>query len=356
MHMNTKQKVTRRKILLFLPLVVFPLLGLGYYLFFLRDAEKEKQSIKKGINRELPDAAFKEEQPQDKYGYYQQSDRDSIKIKDNGLQSVAGRLGFLAHQEDPQTVAINEKLSLLDRELNRKEEPAAFPVPVGSTKVQQVPLKADVDRLEGLMRSMQENKTADPEMEQLNGMLQGILDIQHPGRVQQRLEQTKSLKADSQFRAIPAIVANHQKVVQGATIKLVLQDSVTLGGQHFAKGHSIFGICQLMNQRLLLNIKNIRLGTSIVPVDLTVYSLDGMEGINAPEAVFGDAVSGGADNALQSMQFLNGDQSIGVQAAGAGINTAKNLFSKKVRRIKVKLEAGQPVLLRNNKSNQQNFN
>lgn len=354
--MNTKQKVTRRKILLFLPLVVLPLLGLGYYLFFLRDAEKEKQSIKKGINRELPDAAFNEEQPQNKYGYYQQSDRDSVKIKDNGLQAVAGRLGFSAHQEDAQTVAINEKLSLLDRELNRKEEPAAFPVPVGSTKVQQVPLKADVDRLEGLMRSMQEHKTADPEMEQLNGMLQGILDIQHPGRVQQRLEQTKSLKADSQFRAIPAIIANHQKAVQGATIKLVLQDSVTLGGQHFAKGHSIFGICQLMNQRLLLNIKNIRLGTSIVPVDLTVYSLDGMEGINAPEAVFGDAVSGGADNALQSMQFLSVDQSIGVQAAGAGINTAKNLFSKKVRRIKVKLEAGQPVLLRNNKPNQQNFN
>ncbi|ALL06993.1 hypothetical protein AQ505_16770 [Pedobacter sp. PACM 27299] len=350
--MNTKQKVTKRKILLFLPLIVFPLLGLGYYLFFIRDAEKEKQLVKKGINRDLPDAAFTREQPQDKYGYYQQSDRDSVKIKDYGLQSVAGRLGFKGIQEDPQTIAITQKLSLLDRELNRKEEPLVL----GSPKMQQDPLKGDVDRLEGLMKSMQENKTADPEMEQLNGMLQGILDIQHPGRVQQRLEQTKSLKSDSLFRAIPAIIANHQKVVQGATIKLVLQDSVTLAGQLFFKGHSIYGICQLMNQRLLLNIKNIRLGTSIVPVDLTVYSLDGMEGINAPEVVFGDAVSGGTDNALQSMQFLNIDQSIGLQAAGAGINTAKNLFSKKVRRIKVKLEAGQPVLLRNNKSNQQNFN
>lgn len=356
MHMNTKQKVTRRKILLLLPLVVLPLLGAGYYLFFGREAETEKQSVKKGINKELPDAAFKEEQPQDKYGYYQQSDRDSVKIKDSGLHPVVGQLGFTRHHLDPQTVAINEKLSLLDKELNRKEEPAVYPVALGNAKLQQIPLNEDVDRLEGLMKSMQENKTADPEMEQLNGMLQGILDIQHPQRVQQRLEQAKSLKTDSLFRAIPAIIANHQKAVQGATIKLILLDSVTLGGQQFAKGHSIFGICQLMNQRLLLNIKNIRLGTSIVPVDLTVYSLDGMEGINAPEAVFGDAVTGGADNALQSMQFLSVDQSIGVQAAGAGINTAKSLFSKKVRKIKVKLEAGQQVLLRNNITNQQNFN
>lgn len=354
--MNTKQKITKRKILLFFPLIVFPLLGLGYYLFFIRDAEKEKQSVEKGINKNLPDAAFSPEQPQDKYGYYQQSDRDSVKIKDNGLQSVAGRLGFKGNQEDPQTLAITQKLSLLDRELNRKEEPLGSPMVLGSSKLQQAPLKGDVDRLEGLMKSMQENKTADPEMEQLNGMLQGILDIQHPGRVQRRLQQSNLLKSDSLFRAIPAIIANDQKAVQGATIKLVLQDSVTLAGQLFFKGHAIFGICQLMNQRLMLNIKNIRLGTSIVPVDLTVYSLDGMEGINAPEAVFEDAVSGGSDNALQSMQFLNVDQSIGVQAAGAGINTAKNLISKKVRRIKVKLEAGQPVLLRNNKSNQQNFN
>lgn len=356
MHMKTKQKITRGKILLLLPLIVFPLLAAGYYLFFLRDTEKERQSAKKGINRELPDAAFKEDQPQDKYGYYQQSDRDSSKIKDSGFRSVAGSLSFTRHQEDLQTAAISEKLSLLDKELNRKEEPAVYPVNSQGAKVQQEPLKADVDRLEGLMKSMQENKTADPEMEQISGMLQGILDIQHPGRVQERLQQSKSLKADSQFRAIPAIIANHQKAVQGATIKLVLQDSVTLGGQFFAKGHPIFGICQLVNQRLLLKIKNIRLGTSIVPVDLTVYSLDGMEGINAPEAVLGDAVAGGADNALQSMQFLSVDQSIGIQAAGAGINTAKNLFSKKVRRIKVKLEAGLPVLLRNNKTNQQNFN
>jgi hypothetical protein len=55
-----------------------------------------------------------------------------------------------------------------------------------------------------------------------------------------------------------------------------------------------------------------------------------------------------ADNALQNMQFMGMDQSLGVQAAGAGIDAAKSLFSKKVRRIKVKLKGGYPLLLRDN--------
>lgn len=47
----------------------------------------------------------------------------------------------------------------------------------------------DVDRLEALMKMMVENKNAgeDPEMKQLNAMMENIIDIQHPERVKTRL-------------------------------------------------------------------------------------------------------------------------------------------------------------------------
>lgn len=90
------------------------------------------------------------------------------------------------------------------------------------------------------------------------------------------------------------------------------------------------------------------MGNSIIPVDLTVFSLDGMLGINAPEAELGDAAENGVNAALQNMEFITMDQSIGVQAASAGINAAKGLLSKKVKRIKVKLKGGESLLLRNN--------
>ncbi len=136
--------------------------------------------------------------------------------------------------------------------------------------------------------------------------------------------------------------------MQGASIKLRLQDTITLSGQLIPKGHEITGTCRITNQRLLLDIKNIRLGTSIIPVDLSVYSLDGMAGINAPEAELADAAGMGADDAVRSIGMYGVDQGIATQVAGAGIDAAKSLFSKKIRKIKVKLEAGTAVLLRNN--------
>lgn len=84
-------------------------------------------------------------------------------------------------------------------------------------------------------------------------------------------------------------------------------------------------------------------------LDNYVYSLDGMPGIPAPEAELTGAVNGGTDDAIRSMQFLSMDQSIGVQAAGAGIDAAKSLFSKKLKKVRVKLKADYPILIRINK-------
>ena len=90
------------------------------------------------------------------------------------------------------------------------------------------------------------------------------------------------------------------------------------------------------------------MGTAIIPVNLTVFSLDGMAGIPAPEAELSEAAGGGTVNALAGMQFLSADYSLGTQAAAAGISAAKGLLGKKVRRIRVKLHGGQTVLLRVN--------
>jgi hypothetical protein len=76
--------------------------------------------------------------------------------------------------------------------------------------------------------------------------------------------------------------------------------------------------------------------------------LDGMEGINAPDALFNEAINSGSNDALQNLQLLSIDQSMGTQIAGAGITAAKGLFNKKTSRIRVKLKDGYQVLLKNN--------
>ena len=344
--MERKQK-DKRKVLLVLPLLVLPFMALAFYAMGGGTGNKQLVLANKGINATLPDAAFKTEDPTDKLGIYNLKGKDT---STNQIADVVDRLGFSPNQ-DLQTDQINYKLQELNKEINRPSENSIKTRP-NRTSSQSESMKGDVERLEMLMKSMQSGKGSDPEMEQLNTMLQSIMDIQHPERVREKYINQIIESPDSLFKAIPAVVVDNQRVVQGATIKLRLLDSVKLNGQVLPKGQLIYGICNIANQRLLLDVKTIRLRNRIVPVDLTVYSLDGIRGIEAPEALLTDAINGGSDDAVRNLQFMTLDQSMGAQIAGAGIETAKNLFSKKVKRIKVKLKANHPILLRNNKPNQ----
>lgn len=349
----SKSKVDTRKVLLFLPLLLLPFLALAFYALGGGQGKPEADTqAPKGINTELPGAQFKQAEPSDKLAAYNQADRDSVKTT-NAVADVANRLGFQP-AEDLQTKAINEKLAVIRQQVGA---PVSRPTVTGNN-LSTVPVEAtpglskDVARLEALMKNMQRNGADgdDPEMKQLSGMMDKILAIQNPELA--RKQTAASTKPDTLFKAIPAVVSRDQKIIEGAVVELRLLDTVMLNGQQVPKGQLIYGLASISNQRLNLEIKNIGLGSAIIPVNFTVFDKrDAMPGINAPEAELGSAASNGGVNALQSMQFLSMDQSLGVQAAGAGIEAAKGLLSKKVKRIKVKLKAGYAVLLRNNDNN-----
>jgi len=351
--MRTKLKKDKSRILLFIPILIIPFMALGFYAMGGGRVNEKNLKPLAGINTNLPNASFSTDTPKTKADYYRQADRNSPKDEENGIAAIAGRFGFSegkekAATEDEQTKQINQKLEALNREINKPEP--TYTKAKTEPKEQSSTIKNDVDRLEALMKTMQDNKSEDPEMVQLNSMIQNILDIQHPERVNQRLQFAQSLSPDSQFKATPAVIVDNQKAVQGATVKIRLQDTLLINGVLIPKGQELFGACRITNQRLLLDIKNIRLGTSIIPVDLSVYSLDGMIGIEAPEALLTGALNNGTDDAVRSVGF-GFDQTVATQVAGAGIDAARQLISKKVKRIKVKLNAGKPILLRNNKQN-----
>lgn len=306
-----------------------------------------------GINTSLPDASFSRDSLKSKSEYYDQAERVASKSDSNGVALMAEKLGFGAFAgqggvEDrmTQTREIDSKLAAIQREMARSEEPVARSV--SRAREKEAGMKSEVDRLELLMRSMQQTSGEDREMAQLNQLMQGILDVQHPERVMARGQLDHALYPDSAFRAIPAVIEGNQKVAQGAVVKLRLMDTVRLNGLLVPAGQLLFGACNITNQRLLLSIKNIRLGTSIIPVDLSVFSLDGLPGINAPDAELYRAAGDGTVGAMGGMNVIGFDGSIGMQAASAGIDAARNLIGKKVKRIKVRLKAGQQVLLRNN--------
>ncbi len=114
----------------------------------------------------------------------------------------------------------------------------------------------------------------------------------------------------------------------------------------------VFGIASLNNERLQIQISSIRSGSSLFPVKLEVYDMDGLPGIYIPGAITRDVAKQSVDNSLELMDIGTMDPSLKAQAAAAGINATKNLLSKKSKLIRVTVKAGYKVLLRDKKFQQ----
>ncbi|MES2456346.1 MAG: conjugative transposon protein TraM [Bacteroidota bacterium] len=357
--MNTTRDhafLKRRKFLMVMPLLVLPFLTMAFWALGggSRPLVTEVK-VSAGLNTVLPDAQLKGKNDQDKMSLYEQAQKLLKDSADAGTTllaaDVAGSLpgGSGAGKADAAEVAINAKLAQINAQVNA---PAPLPVrSIGAAKpvVSTDPaLSSDVARLEKLMQTMKESGGGeDPEMQQLNSMMEKIMAIQNPGSVKPSISAPSV--PDSLFRAIPAVIAGTVKATQGSVIELRLLDSVTINGQFLRAGHSVFGVAEFSNQRIGLEIKNIRLGTSIIPVSLSTYDKrDGMRGINAPEALLSEAVGNGSVDAMSSIGLMGFDQNLGTQIAGAGLGAAKGLLSRKIKRVKQKLDSGYPVLLRDN--------
>lgn len=338
--MENHGKRDARKILLALPLLGLPFMALGFYAL---GGGKEKRSdvAVAGINTSLPDAKLKEKESEGKIGFYEVMQADSARrARENGF----GEQVSVTNSGDAQAKALEDKLGLLQKSL---AAPATGTGTIDRSRNIEVPgMKTDVDRLELLMKSMQDKKSEDPEVTQLNAMLEKIIEIQNPGRVESTVPVVK--EGEKLFSAIPAFIGEKQKVREGAVLKLILLDSTILSTVMVPAGHELFGLCKITNQRLLVDIKTVRLGKMILPVNLSLYGLDGIRGLETGEPVVAQSASEGADDAVRGLQLLGMDQSVGTQLAGAGIDAAKGLVSKKVRSVRVRIPGGIQVLLRDN--------
>nr|WP_294897204.1 conjugative transposon protein TraM [uncultured Pedobacter sp.] len=346
-----------KQFLFFLPIVSVPFLTLIFWLMGGGKGSElmAKTSADKHLLTSLPAVDLSAQKEMDKMSYYEKATADSIKDKDADHESSFWDKTYLQAREigesnetdfdnsynaEHQEAELHKKLDRLNEVLNSSESEQNHAVK------QNAPYQENqLDETQHNLNSI--GKEADPELEQLNGMLEKIWNIQHP-EADEISNSNKDL--DNLYRAIPAVIEGKQKIGQGSVVKLRLLESVELNNQIVPKDHLVFGICRITNQRLQLDITNIRLGKSILPVDLSTYDMtDGMEGINVPDALLNDAMRTGSDDAVQSLQFLPYDQNMETQIASAGISAAKGLFSKRSRRIRVKLKDGYKVLLKNNR-------
>jgi conjugative transposon TraM protein len=393
----------QRKFMLVLPVIALPFIII---LFVLLGGGKGtggmNHSHAAGLNTNVPDAHIKKGKDKSKLLLYDEASRDSVirqeKIKNDPYyirepQDSAGVSTSSRSDIDQNESRIMEKLEKLKLVIHQKPETAESK----ETPISLQRSTANRELIEKLMSntpaSQKPPANHNPEIDQLNGMLDKVLAIQHPeimsdslNRVAQSQHQaayhvdlnkpstdaeTFGLSASDENspafinrfydlaneetienerdNTIEAIIPETQMVYSGSTIKLKVLNDVRINGHFIPKDQFIYGIASLSNERMKIQFSSIRSGSNILPVSLEAFDLDGLTGISIPGSMNRDVAKQSGDQAIGALGLTTLDPSLGAQAAGASIQAAKSLISRKVKLVKVTIKAGYRVLLKDSK-------
>jgi conjugative transposon TraM protein len=397
----------KRKFLLVLPLLTLPFVTLAFWAMGGgNDSAASEISSAPGLNLQLPDANLPKGAGLDKLSFYNRAQEDSLKrlqemqndpFYKRTLSLPADTADLTAHLNPSpyaSSTAPNEaKIYAKLEELNRmiQQPPTEKESTRYSPRVTENDISGDVDRLESMMQTVSAGEGGDPEMEQLNSMLDKVLDIQHPGRVMERNKTSSPEKRPTATRvqakkkdaaatylgtagkqtpvrqataaafysddprlvteegeaaAITATIPETQTLTDGSTVKLRLTAAIAIGGETVPQGSFIYGTATLEGERLLIHVPSIRAGHQLLPVALQVYDMDGLPGVYVPGSITRDVAKQSAEQSMQAMGLLSLDPSLKTQAASAGLQAVKSLLSKKAKQVKLTVKAGYLVFLK----------
>lgn len=372
----SEQFLKRRKFLTVLPLIVIPFVTVVFWLLGGGSGGVVAVAPKTGLNTQLPDANVKSSSVLDKMSFYAMAAKDSLKrseqermdpnyagavvvktpVGSRGLNTSIG-VSKPDHTEEEINRKLKELRSRLDEPVIRKHAVASVET---EERVQLVT-----------------HHQVDPEMQEINNTLEKLLDVQHPERVKERLVEKKATvyavsvnneindgdffgKADSVHSAfyssgnvaadapgvITAVIHGAQVLQSGFVVKMRLLKDVFVNGSKIPVGSFVYGAAEIVQERLKVFVSSIQFEKNLFPVSLTVYDMDGLEGIYIPGSAAREVVKQAGDQSVQSLGIVNMDPSLKAQAAAAGVGLAKSMLSKKVKQVRVTVKSNYMVLLK----------
>ena len=150
--------------------------------------------------------------------------------------------------------------------------------------------------------------------------------------------------------SIKAVVQETQVVTGENAVRLRLLETARTPDRSIPAGTVLTANAKFQGGRLQLKVTSIEFEGNIIPVDITVYDLDGQQGLYVPYSPELDALSEIASNMSQtSGTSIMMTRSAGQQMAGdlsrGVVQGVSGYFSKKVRTPKVTVKSGHQIFL-----------
>ena len=150
--------------------------------------------------------------------------------------------------------------------------------------------------------------------------------------------------------SVKACIQETQTIIGESGVRLRLLETAQTPNRTIPEGTLLTAIAKFQGGRLQLKVISIELDGNIIPVDITIYDLDGQQGLYVPYSPEMNALTEMAGNMSQtSGTSLMLTQSAGHQVAAdlsrGVVQGISGYFSKKVKTPKVTIKAGYQVFL-----------
>lgn len=394
--MSTKMSRKTRILLASAPMFLVPLALLAFSIYAGMGHTEVGNSIEQGLNTELPKPLQQKASLPQKWESYQVeilpdfSDPILETVEEHQLgQDIEGAVLVLPDGQSAYQMASAEQEKLLESRLAALSalEASFAQKPEEQSVVMEIPAmelrkddRQELDKLEQLMGKLAQRQFApDPELQQLEVLLDKIMAIQYPQLMQEnRNIETFSVEApvfevrlqsdvqgpviaeeENGFfglqearatdfpvqPAIPAVIDEDKKVASGNTVRLKLTAAVGINGVQVPAGTAISGTCQLEGERLKIRVEHIRMDNYLLPVKLEAFGSDAVAGIQIPGSVGRETAQQGMERSMMRFNTVPVGMNLETQLAASGMDTARSFLGKKSREKKVNVKQGHPVLL-----------
>ena len=166
---------------------------------------------------------------------------------------------------------------------------------------------------------------------------------------------TISVKKEPNY--VKAVIDEDIKGYLGSRIRFRLLEDVQAGKYVIPKGTILYGqISGFTLQRVNLNVVSVLVDGNILPINLSVFDIDGMQGLYVPASAFREMMRELGTNSVQGTTLESGSESFFTSMASNLFSSASQTISNIIRKNKAKLKYNTYIYLINEKELKENEN
>ncbi|KUJ50067.1 conjugative transposon protein TraM [Chryseobacterium sp. JAH] len=145
---------------------------------------------------------------------------------------------------------------------------------------------------------------------------------------------------------IKAVIDEDNKGFLGSRIRLRLLEDIFVGNKKISKGSVLYGqISGFTMQRVDLKIISVFANGEILPINLSIYDVDGMKGLYVPQSVFRDMIREMGSNSVQGTQMDMGGEGFFTTIGSKLFTSTSKSIANLIKTNKAKLKYNSYVFL-----------